>query len=224
MSMRQAGLVVVAAAVATAALAPGTAQAASSTCSAASKARGSRVVVRNKVGVVFTRDPAANPFSEARLRGCTYGGPVFKLTAICCEGQRVRLAGRFLAYSVQGSAEGQETDRLGVYDLKKRKRIKFKKLVPNRGGLGPGEIETAADVPDFAVTSKGSLVWLVDVRTDENRVVEGQYELRAADGPARTERIVDSGKIDPTSLRISRDERTISYRKDGVAKSAPLRS
>jgi len=49
-------------------------------------------------------------------------------------------------------------------------------------------------------------------------------ELRAADGTARKERIVDSGNLDLKSLKISRDEKTILYRKDGADKSAKLRS
>lgn len=129
MSKRHEGFVV-AAVVAAAALAPGTAQARSSACSAASKARGSKIVARDKLAVVFIRP------GETLFEACTYGGPVFKLKAICCEGERVRLAGRFLAYTYKGSGIGDETSRLGVYDLKKKKRVRIAKFNPN-GGSNP---------------------------------------------------------------------------------------
>lgn len=215
MSRRHEGLVVAAAAVALAALAPTTAQARSSACSVASKAEGSKIVARNKLAVVFSRR------GETFLKGCTYGGAVFKLKAICCEGERVRLAGRFLAYTYQGSAIGSETNKLGVYDLEKKKRVRIAKLNPNGEGPDP-EIETGSFVEQFAVTSRGSLVWLIN-----GEHVEGAAdppELRAADGTARKERIVDSGNLDLKSLKISPDEKTILYRKGGVAKSAELQS
>ena len=120
----------------------------------------------------------------------------------------------------KGSGIGDETSRLGVYDLKKKKRVRIAKLNPN-GGSNP-EIETGLFVAQFAVTSKGSLVWLISGERVEE--VADPPELRAADGTARKERIVDSGNLDLKSLKISRDEKTILYRKDGADKSAKLRS
>lgn len=216
MSRRLVGFVVAAAAVAAAALVPRTAPARSSACREASKARGSKILARDKVAVVFSRR------GETFLKGCTYGGPVFKLKAICCEGEQVRLAGRFLAYTYTGTAIGDETNKLGVYDLKKGKRESIAKLDPTGEGPDP-EIETGSFVEQFAVTSKGSLVWLVDAVTADQGS-NGRYELRAADGTPPKERIVDSGNLVPKSLEISPDEKTILYRKDGAAMSAAIQS
>ena len=202
-SGRHAGLVIAAVVVA-AALAPGTAPARSSACSVASKANGSKIVARSEVAVVFSRR------GERSLLGCTYGGPVFKLNAICCEVEQARLAGRFFAYTYTTTAIGDESSRLGVYDLKRRKREKVANV---------RELDTGSFVTQLAVTSRGSLVWLINGQREEGA---DPPELWAADGPARKKRIVDSGNLDLKSLKISRDEKTILYRKGGAAMSVPL--
>jgi hypothetical protein len=187
-----------------------------SACRSAAKAPGAKIVARDRVAVVFlTR-------SQTAYKGCTYGGAVHKLGAICCESEGVRLSGRFAAYTYTGTAIGDETSKVGVYDLRSGKRERFAKLQPNSEGGDPAEIETSSFVEDFAVNSHGSVVWLIDV-VDSNGAPTGQYELRAADRAAHRERIVDGGRIGKKSLSLSADGRTIRYRKDGTNRTAPLR-
>jgi hypothetical protein len=220
MTRRHAGSLVISAAAALAAVVPGTAQARASTCRSASTASATTIVARDKVAVVFTRDRKPS-LPNADLLGCVYGGRVFALKSICCEGEQVSLAGRFLAYSYQGSAIGDETAKIGLYDLRTGKRLGFTKLRPNSEGPDP-EIETYSSVRRLAVTSSGAVVWLIEVQ-DSDGLATGSYELRAADGKTRKERVVDSGKLDPKSMKISRDEKTLTYTKNGAAKSVSLR-
>jgi hypothetical protein len=220
MNIRTASVLAVAALAATitpAATAAGHAKAGPSACRSAAKAPGTEVVARDKVAVVFISR------KQTVFKGCTYGGTVRKLRAICCESEKVRLSGRFAAYTYTGTAIGDEASKVGVYDLRSGKRERFAKLEPNSEGGDPAEIETNSYLEDFAVNSHGSLVWLIDT-LDSDGEATGEYELRAADGPARTERIVDSGKLGRKSLSLSANGKTIRYRKDGAKRTAPLAS
>ncbi|MEA2375362.1 MAG: hypothetical protein QOD53_1825 [Thermoleophilaceae bacterium] len=187
----------------------------SPSCRSAVKAPGTKIIARDRLAVVFLGR------RQTFFRGCAYGHPVRKLRAICCENEKVRLGGRFAAYTYTGSAIGDETSKVGVYDLRSGRRERFTKLQPNSEGGDPAEIETASFVEDFAVNSRGSLVWLID-QTDADGNPTGQFELRAADGPARTERIVDAGKLGRRSVSLSSNGKTIRYRKDGMDQTAPL--
>jgi hypothetical protein len=208
------------AAVLAVAFAPAAAQARSSSCSAASTARGSKIVRRDRVAVIFRRH------GSSVLRGCAFGHRVLKLSEICCEGERDRLAGHFVAYTYQGTAIGDETNKLGVINLVTGRLERMIKLAPHSEG-GGREIETGSFVPDFEVSSHGALVWIQDVLTDFEDphcagCETGKFELRAADGKPPREHVVDSGKISPRSLRISRDHRSILYTKGGRRVSAAL--
>jgi hypothetical protein len=194
---------------------PASAPASSSACRSASKAHGAKIVAHDKVAVVFSVK------KQTAFQGCAYGHAVRKLSAICCELEKVRLSGRFAAYTYSGTAIGDETSKVGVYDLRSGKRERLAKLEPNSEGGDPAEIETGSFVENFAVNSHGSPVWLID-QLDANGQPNGQFQLRAADGSAHTERIVDSGNIARKSLSISSDGKTIRYTKDGAAQTAPL--
>jgi hypothetical protein len=219
LSRLYAGLVM-AAAVLAVAFAPTAAQARSSSCRTASTARGSKIVRHDRDAVVFRRH------GSDVLRACAFGHSVRKLTQLCCEGVRDRLAGHFLAYTYQGTAIGDETNKLGVINLTTGRLERLIKFDPHGEG-GGREIETSSFVTDFEVSSHGALVWIEDVLTsfDDPHCAgcpTGQREVRAADGKPPREHVVDSGKISPRSLRISRDHRSILYVKDGRRVSAPL--
>jgi hypothetical protein len=222
MSRRRLTPLVLAAATAAALSAPTGAHAAttSSTCSKASTARGVTRIAKSKLGVVFTRDRKPVFIPGATLLGCAYGGKVVKLSRICCEGERVKVGGTFVFYAYQGSAEGDETDKVGLYDLKTGKRLKFKKLRPNAEGPDP-EIETGGNAYSLTVTSKGSVAWIQEI-TDDNGEPTGSLELRIADGPKRSERIADTGKLSKDSVKLSADEKTLTYTKDGATKTVQL--
>lgn len=206
--------------VATAAPGHASARASSSSCSAGSHARGSRIVARDGQAVVFLR-------RGVTYDGCLYGHSVLKLSNICCEGERVRLAGHFVAYTYTGTAIGDETNKLGVYNLRTRRVERIVKRTPNAEGPGR-EIETSSFVPAFRVTSHGALIWLQDILTsfdDPNcaSCETGKAELRVADGTPPRERVVDSGKIPARSLKVARNERSISYTNNGRKVHAALR-
>jgi hypothetical protein len=178
-------------------------------------------VARDRRAVVFRRR------GGTYLRGCAYGHPVRTLTNICCEGEQIRLAGLFLAYTYTGTAIGDETNKLGVYNLATGRLERIAKLAPHSEGAGR-EIETSSFVSTFAVTSRGVLVWVQDILTSFDdpacsRCETGKFELRAADGRPLSERVMDSGKIEAKSVRVDPSERSVFYRKDGREIRAALR-
>jgi len=199
------------------------ASARTSRCRGASKARGvEKILARSSEGVVFQR-------SFDRIYGCVYANRRLRRLDVCCDLQAFRMAGHFAAYDYRGSAIGDESDKLGVYNLRTGKLLRVSKLSPNSEGAGQ-EIDTSSTVPAFLVTSKGALIWLQAVRVcPPGRVtlpacdLGPGHELRAVDGANRSERIVDSGNIDTGSLKLSKDERTISWTKDGAARSEQVR-
>jgi hypothetical protein len=207
--------VAIAALVAACALPAASSSAASSACRSASQARGTKIVSQGKLAVVFL------PRNASTYRGCVFGGSVRKLKAICCEEETAHVGGRFAVYTYSGTAIGDETSKVGVYDLRSGKRVRFTKLDPTGEGGDPAEIETYSFVSASAVTPSGSPVWLGE-KVDGDGNPTGDLELRAADGPKHTERIVDNGKISAKSVKISADGKTLTYTKDGAPQAAPL--
>lgn len=212
MILRTSGLVLLAAVVA-AAFSPGSSLGAAAAtrpeCRAASKTDGARIVDRSRLAVVFRRKDA--------FYGCVYGSrAVRRYGALCCEGVRVDVAGRYVGYTYQGTAIGDGSNKLGVFNLRTGTRGRIAKLDPTSEGGGP-EIDTGALVPDFLVTSTGALVWLRSLGA-------GEYELRAGDGEPLKERIVDTGRIRATSLARSDGGRSVTYVEDGVMITTRLRS
>lgn len=194
-------------------------------CRQASHARGVRVKATDRDAVVFIRHD--NYF------GCLYGhGPIRLLghdkgSQICpCNQSAFRLAGRFAAFTYEGSAIGDESSKLGVYDLRSGRVRRVIKLSPmSEGALL--EIETSALVTKFTVTRTGSLAW---IQSAPLFATPGQpaphynsfYEVRTAAGPHPRETVVDHGNIAPSSLRLAAGGSRISWIKDGVTRSAPL--
>ena len=178
------------------------------TCGSAAKAPGNTVVARNGVALVWHNKRTGDFY------GCTRAGKVRRYGALCCEDVRVTLGGRFMGYSYVGTAIGDESTKLGLFDLANGKQLRIAHLDPTSEGAA-NEIDTNTLVTRFRVSTHGILVWI-------QRTASGS-ELRAGDGKPRTERIVDHGAIDPKALTLSRDGRSVRYVKDGAAQAASLR-
>jgi hypothetical protein len=189
---------------------PTAAPARTSACRSASEAPGVKILARDKVGVVFRKGDGVN-------KGCVYGGVVHKLSYLY-GGSEARLRGPFAMYTYEGNAIGDETNKLGVYDLRTGKRERLTSL-----DSGPvRELETNSYLTDFAVNRRGVPVWVM-FQLNSERQPNGKFELHAADGSAHKERVVDVGKIGKKSLSLSRDGKTIHYTKNGSKQTAPLR-
>lgn len=179
-------------------------------CGAASKAGNAKIVDRSRQAVVFRRKQV--------YYGCVYGSrEVRKYQELCCQNVRVDVAGHFMGYTYEGTAIGDESNKLGAFNLRTGTQLKIAKLAPNSEG-GGREIDTSAIVPDFLITATGALVWL------QAPAGSDQYELRAGDGTPRRERVVDSGMIAPKSLKRGAGGKSVKYTKDGAAATAKLRS
>lgn len=182
-------------------------------CHRAASAPGAKVVARSAKGVVFTRGES--------YRGCAYKTARVHTLDICCQGQRVKVAGVFAAYTAQGTAIGDETDRIAVYDLRTGKRRAIRKLAPHSEGGGV-EIETSSYISVFRVARDGSVAW-IQQKFHDGGTLGPEREVRAAGGRHRWERIVDEGAIGKASLTLTDFELpVISWTNDGVKHSADV--
>jgi hypothetical protein len=132
-----------------------------------------------------------------------------------------KLAGTFFAYVYAGSAIGDESDKIGVLDLGTYHYRRFR-ILPTSSTAEPWEIDDLGSDPGYAVNDRGDIVWLVSQPLRDPGRDPTQLTLHAGDGNPAAERIIDSGAIDPHSLRLSDHGRTVKYTKDGQALSAPL--
>ena len=200
-------VVVVAAAAAFTALPAAPASAAQS-CSSASKARGASVVASSDTAVVF---------GNGRYYGCLYKkGKVRKLPVSCCFPERFTLGGRYVAYTFRGSAEGDETDRIGLYDLKTGK---VKNLDPGNT-FEPNVIDTGQIIFGFFVRTNGTIAWL-QTSGDQQASVPGPNQVHVV-GPDGVNRVIDEGNIPQGSLGLSSDGKTLYWLKDGAPQTAVL--
>ena len=187
---------------------PAPAAAATSPCRTALKEKGVEVVAKSRTSVVFYR--ARKPFPY----GCHLrkSPRAYQLKDICCQGEKFKVRGHYLGFVFRGSADGDETDRVGVYDLLTGKRKKIG---------GQPYVDRQDYVPSFVVTSRGGLAWLEKLTGDdgeETGVTEVHAVAPAAGAPDRT---LDSG-TSIAKLLLSADEETVSWLKDGTRTSAPL--
>lgn len=164
---------------------------------------GAPVVVKTREAVVFTR------------RGIYYGchrsvGRAFRLQTYHAI-RDPRLAGRYVAYVVRVEEFMEPVfDRIEVFDLV-RGRVKF-----------------AAGANDFVDTSvlkrNGSVAW-IEHSGDQPPDAGDVYEVRRISNEDRAGNIlVDRGsEIDPVSLALSADRRSILWTHAGEVRTAPLR-
>jgi len=190
------------------------------TCRHDSRARGAHVLARSREAVVFSRGAGG-------YRGCVYSGGRVRKLDVCCENVVFKVAGRFAAYTYTGSAIGDESNKLGVYDLRTGRLRPIAKLAPSSEGAGR-EIDTSSTVTSFLVTAAGSLAWIQKVRTATGSPEPGSAfrlgpdsEVRAASGAHPRETILDRGNIGPRSLRVTH-RHTLAWTRDGSRRTAPI--
>ncbi|MEA2297333.1 MAG: hypothetical protein QOF77_269 [Solirubrobacteraceae bacterium] len=185
-------------------------RAATDGCRAASHAPSTKIRAADRLAVLFTRRDG--PGGVRNFYACLRDGHrLVPIPNLCCSDVQYRLAGRFLAYTYQGSAIGDESNKIGVIDLRTGRLEAITKLAPHSEG-GGREIDDGEIIVRLLVTPAGTAFWL-EHPTSTSR---GPYDLRGATGRPKAERIIDTGNVDPKSLRISHDGRALLYTKDGL--------
>ena len=142
---------------------------------------------------------------------------------VCCEGERFVLGGTFVGYTYQGSAIGDESNKVGMYDLSTGKQRHIVKINPNGEGPDP-EIETFSYVVRMVVTRTGAMAWIVPAPLHDANggVSDTDFVLTAVDGNPLTERIIDTGHIDPKSVKLAADGHTLTWTRDGAPQTTAL--
>ena len=111
-----------------------------------------KILARNRSAVLFRR--------HGNTYGCLRRARRVTKLNVCCEGERFVLGGTFVGYTYQGSAIGDESSKVGMYDLSTGKQRHIVKINPNGEGPDP-EIETFSYVPRMVVTRTGAMAWIV---------------------------------------------------------------
>jgi hypothetical protein len=176
-------------------------------------------LARSSAGVVFER--------RTNLYGCTYRQHKVRVLRTCCTDLEFKVAGVYAGYAATGSAIGDESTKLGVFDLRTGKLRAIRKLSPNSEG-GGREIDTNGHVTAFRLSKSGGLAWIQsNGHFDSSQPGPGTYgpdqELRAAAGAHPWERVVDTGSTDAGSLtKLRLQDGFVSWRNQGVARSTAL--
>lgn len=139
--------------------------------------------------------------------------------AMCCDAAQWRIRGRWAVYIAQGSAIGDEFDKLGIAALRTGRLRAIRKEAPNREGGTGGEIETASFVRRLVLGTGGAIAWTQAVR-HEDGTLGPDVELRAVAGATAWERIVDTGAVDPASLTLSSGR--LHWKRSGAARATDL--
>jgi hypothetical protein len=208
--MRRATLVLTVLAIATVALAAAPASAARR-CSVPP---GARVLDRTSEAVVWTRGTFATfgchrsagrnrrlPNEGGGIRGEQRGSP--------SRPGLPTLSGRYVGYVTFGSAIGDEFDRMYVYDLI-RGRVK--------------SIGSSNFVRTFVLKRNGSVAWVQSSIVQPADPNQDVYEVRKIAHDERQGNVlVDRGAgIDPASLALSSDRRSITWTNGGAQRTASL--
>jgi hypothetical protein len=179
----------------------------SGACHRAAVAPAAEVLAKSTAAVVFARNGA--------IYGCTYKQAKVRRLETCCDALKFRVVGVFAGYTASGSAIGDESTKLGVFNLKTGRLRAIRKLDPSSEGAGR-EIDTGAFVTVWRLTSAGELAWVQAVRHADGTLGPEQ-ELRAAAGRRPWERVVDTGTI----AKLSIDGR-LRWTNQGISRSTHL--
>ena len=165
---------------------------------------GGQVVVKTREAVVFR---AAD--NGGRVYGCHRSrGRGFNLQRHHSIG-RPLLAGRYVAYTVHVEEFMEPLiTRLEVFDL-----------VTGRVKAGVG----ADAIRAFVVKRNGSFAWVQGTADDPADPESYAWEVhRISNEDDRGDVLVDSGAVDPDSLMLTTDRRTIAWTNDGARRTAEL--
>jgi hypothetical protein len=189
----------------------------------------SRIVARSADAVVFTR-VAKDDSGTVLYYGClrrvkkTYRlNQVGEFGVNQVHRRTLRLAGRFVAYEQDwGSAAGSALNTISVRDLRTGKVVH--QAYVSRRGADFGDALQAS-----VLKRSGSVAWTVRTSFD---YVNPTVEVRAMDagtssneaGPIDDKpRLLDAGsEVDPRSLRLSADRRSVTWTNRAQPRSAPL--
>ena len=190
---------------------------------AASKRKGSTVVERTRESVAFTR--GANVYGCVYSRDVSRRLPLGDLTeADLVETRLLTLAGRFVAYTVEREARDAYEDPTGhllVFDLV-RGAVELDEPAATRGD--------STHAHDVALKRNGSVAWTGTWCGPCRQQIGGVEVLRWEGG--EVERLdswdssgsgASSAYVEPSSLRLSTDRRTVTWQTSAGPRSARLR-
>lgn len=168
---------------------------------------GSRTVVSDRLGRVYVVSPDAQP----AYYGCLYRiGRRTALESNADDIGRIKMAGRYVAYSWDVASSQGSATVLERIDLRSGRRVELDSLLTGR--------YTSEQVRRFLVTSFGAVVWAR--YADDDPLPTG--EIRKIDAEGRE--TLDSGMdIHAHTLRLSRTGHRVYWRNAGEQKSARLR-
>ncbi len=186
-------------------------------CTTASHRSGAHIDRRNTRAVVWHRNVAG----ERRVYACVFRDRVVRRLRSDPSG-RLKLRGTWLAYVYAGSAIGDESDKIGVVNLRTGRNRAIAHIDPSSEGQ-LDETDNGGSIPNFAIATNGTVAWLTTAPLRDPGVDRTQLTLRVGDGRRPAERIVDQGRIARLSLRVNAAGTRVTYTKDAIALSAPLR-
>lgn len=215
-------LAVVAALAAVGVLAPPSTAAAWAKCTAPKGA----VVLKTKDSVVYFRDQASKRYPNLGVQRIYYGcvfsvGKARRLNGWTDFDQHLgnwALAGRYVAFSydVEEGAGDLGTPSIPTYDLRTGKLLKrqHSPVLPDKPGW---------DVHAIALKRNSSIAWISSyTEGDDAHNVYQVHKLERDLGQQQTK--VDEGTtIDPESLALGADRRSVFWTKDGATQSSSLR-
>jgi hypothetical protein len=173
----------------------------------AARSSGARIVVKTREAVVFTKG--------IYYYGCLASvGTVRRLPE---EGGGIDitppnipvLAGRYVAYSTEGSGIGDEFDRLYVYDLRVGRRFL---------------VESSTVIRSVVLKRNGSVAWIEAAHADAGGD-QPVWDVRKWSNEERQgSLLIDRGRdVDPDSLVLSPDRLSIGWTRGGAPRTATLR-
>lgn len=190
------------------------------------------VVARGPEAMVFRKAETGNLDRDRRVSQYIYYGCHFKtnvrrrLNDFTDFDQFIgnwRFSGRYLAftYEVEDGADSTTTPSIVVRDLRIGERAGYSPVTTADTMWSPG------NTPVYQLVSKrtGSIAWASSIERRGGASIPTEYQIHAANGGfGRPGTMLEDGTdIDPRSLMLSNDRRTIHWTKGGEPRSAPLR-
>jgi hypothetical protein len=171
-------------------------------------------LLRTKTGVVFSRSQHARKV----YYGCLWRvRRTYRLQQVgeyglnnIREPRSVHLAGRYVAYPQDYGTIDEEVNTVSVRDLVTGKVIYQDDLA----STGSGNVISA-----LVLKLNGSVAWTT--RT-EDAAGNATVEVLAMDSPGHARVLANDPMIDPVSLQLSADRKTIDWLRDGAMQNAPL--
>jgi hypothetical protein len=191
------------------AIPPGAHAASANACRAAAAAPGVKVLARSSKAVVFKR-------KSSKIFGCTYRRRTVRRLNTGYSDIKYKVAGVYAGYRATGTAIGDESSKVGVFDLRTGKpRIRH--------------LDTDGLISAWRLSTRGSIAWIqANFHADPGGFGPGEYgpdqKLRAVAGTPPRARVIDTGSTDEGGGLANLGLRggVLSWTNQGEAKTTTL--